>query len=52
LEVLNVAKNGIDEKSLASAKNYVKGQSPRYETTEQQASLLTQMFWYDFDKSL
>jgi hypothetical protein len=26
--------------------------SPRYETTEQQASLLTQMFWYDFDKSL
>jgi hypothetical protein len=32
--------------------NYVKGQFPRYETTEQQASLLTQMFWYDFDKSL
>jgi predicted Zn-dependent peptidase len=25
--------------------------SPRYETTEQQANLLTQMFWYDFDKS-
>jgi predicted Zn-dependent peptidase len=53
LEVLNkLHKNGIDERSLASAKNYVKGQfPPRYETTEQQASLLTQMFWYDFDKS-
>jgi hypothetical protein len=33
-------------------KNYVKGQFPRYETTEQQASLLTQMFWYNFEKSL
>jgi zinc protease len=53
LEVLSkLHKNGIDEKSLASAKNYVKGQfPPRYETTEQQANLLTQMFWYDFDKS-
>jgi zinc protease len=53
LEVLSkLNKNGIDEKALASAKNYVKGQfPPRYETTAEQASLLTQMFWYDFDKS-
>lgn len=53
LEVLHkLHANGIDEKSLASAKNYVKGQfPPRYETTAQQARLLTQMFWYDFDQS-
>jgi predicted Zn-dependent peptidase len=51
LKSLISCKNGIDEKSLASAK-LCKGQFPRYETTEQQASLLTQMFWYDFDKSL
>ncbi|NQW36210.1 MAG: insulinase family protein [Flavobacteriales bacterium] len=44
--------NGIDEKSLSSAKNYVKGQfPPRYETTGQLSRLLTQMFWYDLDKS-
>jgi predicted Zn-dependent peptidase len=43
---------GIDETSLASAKNYVKGQfPPRYETSGQLAGLLTQMFWYNFDKS-
>lgn len=53
LEVLKVLHtNGIDEKSLASAKNYVKGQfPPRYETTSQLANLLTQMFWYNFDAS-
>lgn len=51
LEVLNkLHTNGIDEKSLSSAKNYVKGQfPPRYETTNQLANLLTQMFWYQFD---
>ena len=44
--------NGIDEKALNSAKNYVKGQfPPDYETNEQLASLLSQMFWYNFDKS-
>jgi hypothetical protein len=43
-------KNGIDE-NHCPAKNYVKGQFPRHETTAQQANLLTQMFWYDFDKS-
>lgn len=53
LEVLNkLNKNGIDEKTLISAKNYVKGQfPPDYETTEQLAGLLSQMFWYNFDKS-
>ncbi|MDO9138234.1 MAG: pitrilysin family protein [Lutibacter sp.] len=53
LEVLNkLHTNGIDEKSLTSAKNYVKGQfPPRYETTNQLANLLTQMFWYNFDAS-
>ncbi len=44
--------NGIDEKSLTSAKNYVKGQfPPRYETSGQLANLMTQMFWYNFDES-
>lgn len=44
--------NGIDEKSLSSAKNYVKGQfPPEYETNQQLASLLSQMFWYNFDSS-
>ena len=53
LEVLaKLHKNGIDEKSLASAKNYVKGQfPPRYETAGQLANLMTQMFWYNFDES-
>ena len=44
--------NGLDEKSLTSAKNYVKGQfPPRYETAGQLSGLMTQMFWYNFDKS-
>jgi len=53
LEVLNkLHSNGIDEKALNSAKNYVKGQlPPDYETNQQLASLLSQMFWYNFDKS-
>ncbi|TMI71563.1 MAG: insulinase family protein [Bacteroidetes bacterium] len=53
VEVLNkLHQNGIDETSLASAKNYVKGQfPPRYETSGQLAGLLTQMFWYNFDES-
>jgi zinc protease len=53
LEVLNkLHKDGIDEKSLTSAKNYVKGQfPPRYETAGQLAGLMTQMFWYNFDES-
>ena len=53
LEVLNKLHTiGIDEKSLTSAKNYVKGQfPPRYETAGQLAGLMTQMFWYNFDES-
>ncbi|WP_248903699.1 pitrilysin family protein [Flavobacterium sp. K5-23] len=53
LEVLNkLHATGIDEKALNSAKNYVKGQfPPDYETTEQLSRLLSQMFWYNFDKS-
>ncbi len=53
LEVLNkLHEKGIDETSLASAKNYVKGQfPPRYETSGQLAGLLTQMFWYGFNES-
>ncbi len=43
---------GVDEKSLSSAKNYVKGQfPPRYETSDQLAGLMTQMFWYNFNES-
>ena len=53
LEVLKkLHEQGVDEKSLTSAKNYVKGQfPPRYETSGQLASLLTQMYWYGFDES-
>jgi len=43
---------GVDEETLTSAKNYVKGQfPPNYETAAQLAGLLTQMFWYGFDES-
>ena len=52
LEILGNLHKGLDEKSLTSAKNYVKGQfPPRYETTNQLSNLLTEMFWYDFDES-
>jgi len=53
LEVVNrLHATGIDEKTLTSAKNYVKGGfPPRYETSGQLAGLLTQMFWYGFDES-
>lgn len=53
LEVLqNLHVKGIDEKGLTSAKNYVKGQfPPDYETTEQLAGLLAQMFWYNLEPS-
>jgi zinc protease len=51
LEVLKkLHTQGVDEETLLSAKNYVKGQfPPRYETSGQMAGLLTQMFWYGFD---
>jgi zinc protease len=53
LQVLDsLHKKGIDEKTLTSAKNYVKGQfPPKYETPSQLAGLLTQMFWYGFNES-
>jgi len=53
LQVLNrLHVEGIDDETLTSAKNYVKGQfPPKYETSGQLAGLLTQMFWYDFDES-
>ena len=53
LEVLNkLHTTGIDDNTLTSAKNYVKGGfPPRYETSGQLAGLLTQMFWYGFDES-
>ena len=53
LDVLNkLHTNGLDQESLTSAKNYIKGQfPPDYETTEQLAGLLTEMFWYNFDES-
>ncbi|MEO5788912.1 MAG: pitrilysin family protein [Gelidibacter sp.] len=53
LEVLNTLHSkGLDEQSLASAKNYVKGQfPPKYETATQLSVLLGEMFWYDLDKS-
>lgn len=41
---------GIDETTLASARNYIKGQyPPRYETAGSLASLLTSMYIYGFD---
>jgi predicted Zn-dependent peptidase len=53
LEVLDrLHQKGIDQKTLDSAKNYIKGQyPPRYETSGRLASLLTSMFVYDFDES-
>lgn len=45
-------KEGISEKSLTSAKNYVKGQfPPQYETSGELAGLLTEMFWHGFNES-
>ena len=45
-------KQGVDEKTLASAKAYVKGQfPPKYETSTDLAQLLGAMFIYGFDES-
>jgi zinc protease len=44
---------GIDEETLLSAKNYVKGQfPPDYETAGSLASFLTQKYVYDLDDSI
>ena len=43
---------GIDQETLDSAKAYVKGQfPPGFETSEQLANLLANMFVYDFNES-
>ncbi len=53
LKVLNrLHQQGVDQKTLTSAQNYMKGQfPPKYETPESLASLLTSMFFYHFDES-
>ena len=53
LEVFNrLHTTGIDEKTLTSANNYVKGHfPPNYETASDLAGLLTTMFWYGFNES-
>lgn len=53
VEVINkLHTKGLDETSLTSAKNYVKGQfPPDYETSGQLAELLSNMFWYNLDRT-
>lgn len=53
LQVLDrLHKQGIDEATLSSAKNYINGQfPPKYETAGSLASLLTDMYVYGFDES-
>lgn len=53
LQVLNrLHKEGVDEATLTSAKNYMKGQfPPDYETAGSLAGLLTTMFFYGLDDS-
>ena len=53
LEVLDrLHTKDIDEETLTSAKNYVKGQfPPDYETSGELADLLTTMFFYGLDDS-
>ena len=53
LQVLNrLHKEGIDEQTLNSAKNYMKGQfPPDYETSGELADLLTTMFFYGLNDS-
>jgi zinc protease len=52
LDVLNkLHSKGIDEATLLSAKNYMKGGfPPRYETTASKARLMSEMFIYGFDE--
>ena len=52
LEVMDKLQQGIDEKTLESARNYVVGQfPPGYETSGQLAQLLNDMFIYGYDAS-
>ncbi|MCP4216591.1 MAG: insulinase family protein, partial [bacterium] len=50
--LMKLHNQGVDAKTLESAKNYVKGQyPPRYERASALANLLTDMFTYGFDES-
>jgi predicted Zn-dependent peptidase len=53
LEVVNrLHDQTLDEETLTSAKNYMIGLfPPRFQTTDQLAGLLTNMFWYGYDES-
>lgn len=53
LKVLDrLHRQGVDQKTLSSAQNYMKGQfPPQYETPGSLASLLTSMFFYNFNES-
>jgi len=53
LEVLDrLHTDGVDEATLTSAKNYIKGQfPPRYETSGELADFLTTMYFYGLDDS-
>jgi len=53
LEVLErLHSEGVDEATLTSAKNYIKGQfPPHYETSGELADLLTTMYFYGLDDS-
>jgi predicted Zn-dependent peptidase len=53
LEVLaRLHTEGVDEATLTSAKNYIKGQfPPRFETSGDLADLLTRMYFYGLDDS-
>ena len=53
LEVLErLHTDGVDEETLTSAKNYLKGQfPPKYETSGELADLLTTMHFYGLDDS-
>ncbi len=51
-EVLQRVHAGISDTSLTSAKNYMIGLfPPGFQTTDQLSALLTDMFWYGYDKS-
>jgi predicted Zn-dependent peptidase len=52
LEVMDKLQQGVDDKTLESARNYVVGQfPPDYETSGQLAVLLNDMFIYGYDES-
>ena len=51
--IIDLFEKGIDEETLLSAKNYVKGQfPPDYETAGSLAGFLTQKYIYGLDDSI